>query len=107
MHINTIINTEVQRHVFSNYVKAENTDVLQNASITEVEKEKEKDIFPKEEKIVLYYNYKNNQMTKNVMNVLFEKENESEKKQELPSLSLLAYKKNQIETKNEVFSYYV
>ena len=105
MHINTIINTEVQRHVFSNYVKAENTDVLQNASIKEVEKEE--DIFPKEEKIVLYYNYKNNQMTKNVMNVLFEKENESEKKQELPSLSLLAYKKNQTEAKNEVFSYYV
>ena len=44
-------------------------------------------------------------MTKNVMDILFEKE--AEEKHELTALSLLSYQKNQREQKNEVFSYYV
>lgn len=103
MHINNIINVEAKRYVFPSYAKEENSDVLQSPGIKEVEKEK--DIYSKEEKTVLYYSYKNNQMTKNVMDILFEKE--AEQKHEVSALSLLSYQKNQREQKNEVFSYYV
>ena len=103
MHINNIINTEAENYVFSPYANKENTEILQSTRTKGVEKEK--DIYSKEEKTVLYYSYKNNQMTKNVMDILFEKE--AEKKHELSALSLLSYQKNQREQKNEVFSYYV
>ncbi|PHR74417.1 MAG: hypothetical protein COA66_01090 [Arcobacter sp.] len=103
MRINNIINTEAENYVFSNYRNKENTEVLQSTNIKEVEKEK--DIYSKEEKTVLYYNYKNNQITKNVMDILFEKE--AEEKHELSALSLSLYQKNQREQTNETFSYYV